>query len=1691
MARKLMGPTESRRRHWLLLVCLVFAAGAAVVLIPGASADSVKAQTFELDGNVVQDHPGAPTTYDWANFFGSSGNQLALPTDYTGSVFVKDFNTKANGSFDTSDSSTYTNGSKDTLNISTGWSCTPSNNVTDKGDIMNAYAALYTNPSDGHKILYFSLERNANTGDANVAFWFLQGKAGCTGTNSFTGDHHDGDLLIVSAFTNGGVVSTIDAYKWVGGANGSLNTTPVAHGVDCKNAQASADPTCATSNTAAITTPWLTDNKTDGVGHTLETSEFFEGGLDLSAPGINLGNDCFNTFLADTRSSQSLTATLYDFALGNLGGCTATVTTAPVDTTANHNPVSTAAIPLAPADAKVAVQDQTVIATTGAPATYNASVDWHICGPTDPSSTQLCDGTTGNVGVDLGSMAITADGTYYSPTATVTAAGRYCFRADFSGDSSIGLDGTSDSGANECFVVTPRTPTLTTTATQAVEVGHAIDDVAHLGGTANEQGTGPNGSINPTTLGGPAQGMITFNLYSTANCSGAIATRTVNVNGNGDYTASTGTGSGSLTPSSPGTYYWTATYSGDPPNTLGQTDGCGGANESSNVVDANITITPLNPVNEVGTAEVFTVTFTAIPAGTTPAFSGGTNGISINVSPAPASQSTTCGAPTISGNVATCTVTINSPTAGTFNVGATGKVTMGGLQLTRATGDGAHGDSASAVKNYVDATIAITPLTPVNEVGNAEVFTVTFTAYPAGTGTPAFSGGSNGITISVSPAPGSQSTTCGSPTISGNVATCTVTINSNSSGTFTVHAVGKVTMGGLQLTRATGDGAHGDSADAVKNYVDANITISPLTPVNEVGTAETFTVTFTASPAGTGAPAFSGGTNGIGITVSPTPDLQNTNTCANPVIDITGLIATCTVTINNSTPGVFTVHAVGKVTMGGLQLTRATGDGAHGDSADAVKTYGDANIKITPLNPVNEVGTPETFTVTFTVPAGSGSTPDFTTGTNGITISVTPAPGSESDTCATPTIDASGNVATCTVTINNAAPGTFTVNATGKVTIDGLQLTRATGDGAHGDSANAVKNYVDAKIAITPLNPVNEVGTPETFTVTFTAYPAGTGTPAFSGGTNGITIGVSPSPGSESDTCGSPTINGNVATCTVTINSPTAGTFTVSATGNVTMGGLQLTRATGDGAHGDSPSAVKNYVDANIAITPLNPVNEVGNAETFTVTFSAYAAGTGTPAFSGGTNGITIGVSPSPDSESDTCATPTINGNVATCTVTINNNSTGQFTVTATGKVTMGGLQVTRQTGDGAHGDSPSAVKTYVDALITITPSATNGITENHTFTVNVQADNGDGTGFQPVAGVNPTVTLTSAGGAAVTGLTDYCAGTGTDASGNCTVTFTSNSAGTVTGHASITLTVAGLPVTRATGDSHANDGTDAVKTFVQGSLSWLKQDGSGAPLGGATFQVCATAGTAFGLTPQCVSVLDNGPYDANPADGQFTLNAYQMNGGSPLGGLALGTYTIQETQAPAGYTLDGFVETVQITQANLNPAAVHIWVDTSGFEGCTPGFWKNHLSAWSSGTGTLWQKIISHLTSPFGYNAGLTNYNNQPFFGYGSQNPPFPSPGIFGLPSGPFQGLSSTLTLKGALNLGGGGFAALARHGTAALLSAGSVKYEYGIDDVLNGVRNAFLSGNPNLITGPFSDGVLTDLSNANNQPEQACPTS
>ena len=110
----------------------------------------------------------------------------------------------------------------------------------------------------------------------------------------------------------------------------------------------------------------------------------------------------------------------------------------------------------------------------------------------------LC--TTG--GTSVGSTNLTGASypvTVVSPTATITSPGRYCWRAVYSGDAANGIPGSSDSSATECFTVNAVASTL-----------------------SSAQSWVPNDAVTVSApAGGALVGTVSFELFATANCSGA------------------------------------------------------------------------------------------------------------------------------------------------------------------------------------------------------------------------------------------------------------------------------------------------------------------------------------------------------------------------------------------------------------------------------------------------------------------------------------------------------------------------------------------------------------------------------------------------------------------------------------------------------------------------------------------------------------------------------------------------------------------------------------------------------------------------------------------------------------------------------------------------------------------------------------------------------------------------------------------------------------------------------------------------------------------------------------------------------------------------------------------------------------------------------------------------------------------
>ncbi|MDQ6804016.1 MAG: Ig-like domain-containing protein, partial [Actinomycetota bacterium] len=142
---------------------------------------------------------------------------------------------------------------------------------------------------------------------------------------------------------------------------------------------------------------------------------------------------------------------------------------------------------------------------------------------------------------------------------TPTSVGTYQWTASYSGDTNYLSAATACGDAGESVVVNKASPSMTTTASAGVALGGTVSDSASLTGGASPTGT------------------VAFNVYgpNDATCSSApVFTSTVAVSGgNGTY------GSGSFTPTSPGTYRFVASYSGDA-NNAAVAGSCGASGES-------------------------------------------------------------------------------------------------------------------------------------------------------------------------------------------------------------------------------------------------------------------------------------------------------------------------------------------------------------------------------------------------------------------------------------------------------------------------------------------------------------------------------------------------------------------------------------------------------------------------------------------------------------------------------------------------------------------------------------------------------------------------------------------------------------------------------------------------------------------------------------------------------------------------------------------------------------------------------------------------------------------------------------------------------------------------------------------------------------------------------------------------------
>jgi hypothetical protein len=576
--RRILGAIRGRQSR-RSLVAPVLAAMIFSLLSPYGAVAVNNTGVFELEGNAVTDHVGTGAPDDWDRVCHQVlAADCSTSNNTNGATAVEFASQTASGG------TTFTGGgSKDPIDVSSWAWNQASGGLPGKDVLLNGFAARYSLPATAPSgtcpsttstcsVIFFGMDRFDNAGDAQNGFWFFQnkislatGKSG--GGQTFNGVHKNGDLLVVSDFSIGGTISTIGVYLWNSVCTGAGKPNPSCADSNLQLLQTSSAANCATSaqnaafcgivdqidgTTGTTMSPWpFTDKK----GNTsFDQGEFYEGGINLSLfPG--LAAECFASTLAESRSSTSTSAVLKSFVLGNFGTCTSGVRTTPQDASGNN--ISNGSISIG--TGSVNVQDQAVL-TVGGASSFGGSVTFHLCGPADLVTQSTC-ATGGSLVGSAKSVSPPSPATVTSDLATITSAGSYCWRGDYSGDPANGVPASSDSSSTECFTVTPVTPTLTTRASGPVALANPISDTATLTGTANQPGSPV---INPTTPGAKAGGTITFTAYGPNDCSTlAFTSAPVNVNGDGTY------GPVSFTPTAVGTYTFVASYSGNSPNTNG------------------------------------------------------------------------------------------------------------------------------------------------------------------------------------------------------------------------------------------------------------------------------------------------------------------------------------------------------------------------------------------------------------------------------------------------------------------------------------------------------------------------------------------------------------------------------------------------------------------------------------------------------------------------------------------------------------------------------------------------------------------------------------------------------------------------------------------------------------------------------------------------------------------------------------------------------------------------------------------------------------------------------------------------------------------------------------------------------------------------------------------------------------------
>jgi hypothetical protein len=589
MSERVLGPSGSKRRgfwRYRFFILPVVAITAAAFFITSASAVH-DLGLFELDRN-VRDPNGAPLPDDWATLYAGGSNDGGNAEVFTGIAPDSGDQFQAGGSKDNNDINQWLYKAGEPL---------------DKDDITNGYAAGYVLGADsgpheaGDFIVYFGLDRLANNGSAQVGFWFFKDEITQTNTPrgggfEFDGAHSDGDLLVQSNFSQGGVVDSVSVFEWVGsgGSHGSLNQLLDPNDdpfTDCLATGLADDLACATVNQSDAPTPWPFTPKF-GTAGIFPQGSFFEGGVNLTK--LVPSGGCLSTFLAETRTSTPFDARLKDLALDDFDTCRLTLDT---DASPTGNVTPGASV----TDTVTATGESLIGGDAPRP---TGTVDFFLCQPSEVTAAGCPEGAGSKVGstktlLDKAPSPPSNDSTAQSDATTnTTAIGKYCWRAEYTPDADSSYDAATFTNAtDECFTTVAQ-PTTTTTRQFVFPQDRA--------------------KITAPAATGDLDGDVHFRLFDTkANCdafdangsttglvfnSGAIA-----VDGASPQERKTNNTTYAIDSSKTTTHFWHVFYDADPDGARGnpaQLDSKSNCEESTQVTfagdDGTITVPgPANP----------------------------------------------------------------------------------------------------------------------------------------------------------------------------------------------------------------------------------------------------------------------------------------------------------------------------------------------------------------------------------------------------------------------------------------------------------------------------------------------------------------------------------------------------------------------------------------------------------------------------------------------------------------------------------------------------------------------------------------------------------------------------------------------------------------------------------------------------------------------------------------------------------------------------------------------------------------------------------------------------------------------------------------------------------------------------------------------------------------------------------------